>query len=467
MDSNPSSPGPAGVDAANFSDELHVAIEKAEKQINQVFQGQLERSEELKMLKTKLAKSKACQNEQKATIKTLEEALQRAKCVFDKHAHDVDATEKAIKSTKENVEDENRLMTLYEELNHLRSRLPALDAQGERLQVGASKKHSHCLDGLCENIRKRRCIEEHKEPGFHVRQDWTRATFLKANGLLSVYAPVCEKARKMTSTVILTLESLMSPMPLQIRRVFEDLPSEMRIPANANDSDINSIDDKQYHVFLDRLTEGIQALQDDVRFMAVDLASLMVHGQNRWLVLNHFEKTYTWHELHSIIGFNVADDFRISNNQLRLSLYWDLKSPQHIPAKVQWNISELVGNLSRYTAWTALLGRCLMEGYGRGDSEDDDDDIIRGLGIRDLATTIKKQLEVQTGVPVNVNNDGDMRPIRPDYLLRQFSPSFLDSEELDGIPTKVLDKLSAHFDQPVARIRGFLLGMPLPEDLLE
>ncbi|KAK7997836.1 hypothetical protein PG989_005876 [Apiospora arundinis] len=129
MDPNPASPDPAGVDAADPNDKLRVAIERAENEINQVFQGQLERSEELKMLKTKLAKSKADQSEQEATIKTLEEALQRARRVFDKHVHDVDATETAIKSTEDNVEDENRLMTLNEKLNRLRSQLPALDAQ--------------------------------------------------------------------------------------------------------------------------------------------------------------------------------------------------------------------------------------------------------------------------------------------------------------------------------------------------
>ncbi|KAK8091196.1 hypothetical protein PG994_000701 [Apiospora phragmitis] len=428
-----------------------------------------ETSKDRNILETKLANSKAGHAEQEIAIRKHEELLESAKRESNRYLGDAEATEKTISDidAKANTQTQ-KIDTLEEEIDGLRTRLPpgSQDPQPRTsvLKRGSDDFHDYARKRL--RTQQREQDVELAEAEFHTKEGWTRARFDKKTGI--AYAPVSEEAREMAAKVIVTLEQQVFPMPLQIRQVFQDTPQRMRDRNNTE----SIVKDKPYHTFFDYLAEGIRALQKSVDVMVTQLIHLRhsfnsgaeANPANVRELLDSFEKAYSWYELQDLIGFDLEDEYDEVTDQARLSLSRALSQGSNVSPDIERLISKLLENMSRFAFWATLLGGCLVEGYGRGDFEDDDDDHgISGPGISDLARIVERYHDLEkspsTGLifmPGFIRSDG----LKAGYSLRP-----LHSTELAGVPEKVLGKLIAHVQHIEVNIWNFLRGWPLKQNL--
>lgn len=383
------------------------------------------------------------------------------------------ATPKTPRSQSETKaeEQEERISGLEIEVEDIKSSLSS-GVQGPWPQVRRSKRFLDSDDLVNNSRHKRQRVQQREEvvnltePKFHTGEDWTRATFAKKNGIIYAYARVREEGRRMTALIMTTLESQISPVPLQIRRVLQSTTQEMADLSNVELSTVRSFDDKPYHVFLDSLAKGTRDLQEDVGVMVTQLVHLWdsyllnikPDPENVEALLNSMENTYTWHELNEFIGFDLNDVFHDKIDQLRPSLSQALEEASDVSGETEWYyLSRLIENISRFTLWTTLLGGCLVEGYGRGDFEDDDHG-IKGFGLGDMATIIQRHYYFETTPSTNIaaTHSANSRWFGARYKLAP-----LKTWALGGVAKKILDKLNARVEHLDVRIWNILGGWPL------
>ncbi|KAK8128616.1 hypothetical protein PG984_009724 [Apiospora sp. TS-2023a] len=399
-------------------------VEEKETELEDLKLCLLETAAYLEKLENKLTRLKA----ERAEHKTIEEeaypAWIRSEQASYGYNRDVLATEEIIIDTKGEADDQaRRVITLEQEIGSLRTRLPAVAQNTQPQASGIKRSLNRDRDRDHESRRKRLRIQEKEEgleladPKFHTQEEWTRATFAKKNGIFYTYARVEEKARVMTAKVIGILESVICaipPMPLQIRRVFRNSPQELADQTYKVPSGIRVLADKPYHVFFDSLAEGVQALQKDVEVMVTQLINL--------------EQCF-------VLGVELSAD------------------------NVEWYLSHLVEQISRFALVSTLLGGCLLECFGRGDFEDADHG-IKGLRLGDMAKIVEQHYNLERA-PFIENYLYAMRFRRSRWLGFGFYHVNLCSEKLDGAPRKILNKLVAHTQQPLDDIWDLLYGHQL------
>ncbi|KAK7981546.1 hypothetical protein PG996_009250 [Apiospora saccharicola] len=458
-------------------------VEEKETQLEDLKLRRLETAAYLKELENKLARLKA----ERAEHKTIEEeaylAWIRSEQASYGYNRDVLATEKIIVDTKGEADEQaRRVSTLEQEIGSLRTRLLAVaqntqpQASGIKRSLNRDSDRDHDRDQDHESRRKRLRMQEKEEgleladPKFHTQEEWTRATFAKKNGIFFTYARVEEKARVMTAKVIGILESVICaipPMPLQIRRVFRNSPRELADQTYKVPSGIRVLADKPYHVFFDSLAEGVQALQQDVEAMVTQLINLQhcfvsdaePSADNVGELLKSLENTYMWHELNDFIGFDLEDKNHDKPDQLRLSVSRALRKGSNVSGQVEWYLSHLVEQISRFALVSTLLGGCLLECFGRGDFENADHG-IKGLRLRDIAKIVEQHYNLERALFIE-NHLCAMRFRRSRWLGFGFYHVNLCSEKLDGAPRKILNKLVTHTKQPLDDIWDLLYGHQL------
>lgn len=162
-------------------------------------------------------------------------------------------------------------------------------------------------------------------------------------------------------------------------------------------------------------------------------------------LLDSLAHTYTWHELNDFIGFAPEDESHNTPDQLRRTLGLALGRGSHVDGPVEWYLSHLIENISRFALQTTLLGGCLVESYSRGYFEHAGHG-IKGFSLGDMAKIVERH-HILANTPSIENYELRLRRSRWFGFGRiDLGPN---QEDHDGIPCKIMNKLIARIHRDV------------------